>query len=258
MPSSKQVDEERTENRQTQGRVSADHTWEPCREAEAVHVHEIEVITRLSSGRQPPSPCPRPSVLAGWRRTRGRTEMAWPVSLFLPDLLPVERGLGHLQTLTPTWSPQGSFKELVYVFFMVKDAGLTPDLLSYAAALQCMGRLDQDTSTIQRWVGSPALSGGWSPPSTGPCGHLAPRPIPWVSLRPPCAPCRCLDQMARDGLKLQGLFTSVPLRPEEQAVVLRAVRKAQPTFSPPPPPQPPPQVNTSPLLREIYAKVSRP
>ena len=33
---------------------------------------------------------------------------------------------------------------------MMKDAGLTPDLLSYAAALQCMGRLNQDASTIQR------------------------------------------------------------------------------------------------------------
>lgn len=39
------------------------------------------------------------------------------------------------------------------MFFMLKDAGLAPDLLSYAAALQCMGRLDQDASTIQRWVG---------------------------------------------------------------------------------------------------------
>lgn len=35
---------------------------------------------------------------------------------------------------------------------MMKDAGLTPDLMSYAAALQCMGRLNQDASTIQRWV----------------------------------------------------------------------------------------------------------
>lgn len=83
--------------------------------------------------------------------------MSWPVSLFLPDLLAVESGLegraSRFQTLTPTWSPQGSFKELVYVFFMVKDAGLTPDLLSYAAALQCLGRLDQNPSTIQRCVG---------------------------------------------------------------------------------------------------------
>lgn len=53
----------------------------------------------------------------------------------------------------PAWSPQGSFKELMYVFFMLKDAGLAPDLLSYAAALQCMGRLDQDAGTIRRWAG---------------------------------------------------------------------------------------------------------
>ncbi|XP_022263026.2 DNA-directed RNA polymerase, mitochondrial isoform X1 [Canis lupus familiaris] len=111
------------------------------------------------------------------------------------------------------WARKGSYKELLYVFFMVKDAGLTPDLLSYAAALQCMGRLDQSTATIQR----------------------------------------CLNQMGQDGLKLQELFTSVPLCQEERALVLRAVRKVQPTFRPPPPPQCPPQVNTSPLLREIYA-----
>nr|XP_021561225.1 DNA-directed RNA polymerase, mitochondrial [Neomonachus schauinslandi] len=122
--------------------------------------------------------------------------------------------LAMYNTVMLGWARKGSFKELVYVFFMVKDAGLTPDLLSYAAALQCMGRLDQDSNTIQR----------------------------------------CLDQMARDGLKLQGLFTSMPLCQEEQAMVLRAVHKAQPAFSLPPRPQPPPQVNTSPLLREIYAK----
>ncbi|XP_047633783.1 DNA-directed RNA polymerase, mitochondrial isoform X2 [Phacochoerus africanus] len=112
------------------------------------------------------------------------------------------------------WAREGSFKELVYVFFMVKDAGLTPDLLSYAAALQCMGRLDQDTDTIRR----------------------------------------CLKQMAQDGLQLEGLFTSVLLREEERAELLKAVRKAKPTFSVPCPRPPPPQVNTSPLLREIYAK----
>ncbi|XP_077914860.1 DNA-directed RNA polymerase, mitochondrial isoform X4 [Halichoerus grypus] len=122
--------------------------------------------------------------------------------------------LAMYNTIMLGWARKGSFKELVYVFFMVKDAGLTPDLLSYAAALQCMGRLDQDSNTIQR----------------------------------------CLDQMARDGLKLQGLFTSMPLCQEEQAMVLRAVHKAQPAFSLPPPPRPPPQINTSPLLREIYAK----
>uniref|UniRef100_A0A8C9P788 DNA-directed RNA polymerase n=1 Tax=Spermophilus dauricus TaxID=99837 RepID=A0A8C9P788_SPEDA len=96
------------------------------------------------------------------------------------------------------WARKGSFKELVYVFFMVKDAGLTPDLLSYAAALQCMGRLDQDTHTVKR----------------------------------------CLRQMARDGLQLQQLFTEVSLSKEERDVVLKAVAKAEPTVSPPPQPPP--------------------
>ncbi|KAM5190038.1 DNA-directed RNA polymerase, mitochondrial isoform 2-T2 [Callospermophilus lateralis] len=110
------------------------------------------------------------------------------------------------------WARKGSFKELVYVFFMVKDAGLAPDLLSYAAALQCMGRLDQDTNTVKR----------------------------------------CLEQMARDGLQLQQLFTEVSLSKEERDVVLKAVAKAEPTVSPPP--QPPPQVNTSTLLKGVYTK----
>lgn len=48
----------------------------------------------------------------------------------------------------------------------------------------------------------------------------------------------------------------MPLSAEERAELLRAVRKAKPAFTPPRPPVPPPQVNTSPLLREIYAKVS--
>ncbi|XP_019512733.1 PREDICTED: DNA-directed RNA polymerase, mitochondrial isoform X1 [Hipposideros armiger] len=112
------------------------------------------------------------------------------------------------------WARKGSFKELVYVFFMLKDAGFSPDLLSYAAALQCMGRLDQDASTIQR----------------------------------------CLKQMVQDGLQPQELFRSMALCKEAQAALLSAVRKADPTFSLPQPPLPSSQVNTSPLLRDIYDK----
>nr|KAF6481573.1 RNA polymerase mitochondrial [Molossus molossus] len=112
------------------------------------------------------------------------------------------------------WARKGSFKELVYVFFMMRDAGLAPDLLSYAAALQCMGRLNQDASTIKR----------------------------------------CLKQMAQDGLQLQDFFTSLPLCKEDRAALLRAVHKAEPTFIPLQPPLPSCQVNTSPLLREIYDK----
>ncbi|XP_021497542.1 LOW QUALITY PROTEIN: DNA-directed RNA polymerase, mitochondrial [Meriones unguiculatus] len=110
------------------------------------------------------------------------------------------------------WARKGSFKELVYVFLMVKDAGFSPDLWSYAAALQCMGRRDQDVRTIER----------------------------------------CLKQMRAEGFQPQLLFTDLALEEEDRAAVLRAVVRAEPAFSPPP--QAPNPVNTSTLLREVYAK----
>lgn len=67
---------------------------------------------------------------------------------------------------------------------------------------------------------------------------------------------RCLKQMAHDGLQPQALFTSLSLCKEDQAALLRALRKAEPTFSAPQPPLPVSQLNSSPLLREIYNKVS--
>ncbi|XP_040846382.1 DNA-directed RNA polymerase, mitochondrial isoform X1 [Ochotona curzoniae] len=96
------------------------------------------------------------------------------------------------------WARKGSFKELLYVFWMLKDAGLAPDLQSYAAALQCMGRRDQDAGTIRR----------------------------------------CLRQLRQDGLQLSQLFTAITLSEEERAALLKAVVKVEPTFSPPPPPPP--------------------
>ena len=65
---------------------------------------------------------------------------------------------------------------------------------------------------------------------------------------------RCLKQMKENGFQPQQLFTDLALAGEEQAALLRAVVKAEPAFSPPP--QAPRPVNTSTLLREIYAKVS--
>lgn len=64
---------------------------------------------------------------------------------------PLTAAWGTPALTAPCLFPQGSFKELVYIFYMLKDAGLIPDLLSYAAALQCMGRLDKDKQIIQRW-----------------------------------------------------------------------------------------------------------
>ncbi|XP_006898086.1 PREDICTED: DNA-directed RNA polymerase, mitochondrial [Elephantulus edwardii] len=120
--------------------------------------------------------------------------------------------LSMYNTVLLGWARKGSFKELVYVFYMLKDAGLTPDLLSYAAALQCMGRLDQDPHTIRK----------------------------------------CLDQMSRDRLSLHRVFSDVAMSAEERSLLLQAVRKVKPAFSPPPLPSP--LVNTSPLLKDVYAQ----
>ncbi|XP_076775698.1 DNA-directed RNA polymerase, mitochondrial isoform X2 [Arvicanthis niloticus] len=89
---------------------------------------------------------------------------------------------------------KGSFRELVYVFIMLKDAGLSPDLCSYAAVLQCLGRRDQDVHTIQR----------------------------------------CVKQMMEEGFRPQLLFTDLVLEEEERTALLRAVLKAEPAFCPPP------------------------
>ncbi|KAG8519208.1 DNA-directed RNA polymerase, mitochondrial, partial [Galemys pyrenaicus] len=107
--------------------------------------------------------------------------------------------LAMYNTVMLGWARQGSFKELVFVFYMMKDAGLTPDLLSYAAALQCMGQLDKDARTIKR----------------------------------------CLKQMAQDGLQVQDLFTVPLGSDERAALLkaVRKVQPSfQPP--PPAPPEP--------------------
>ncbi|XP_003502602.1 DNA-directed RNA polymerase, mitochondrial isoform X2 [Cricetulus griseus] len=102
--------------------------------------------------------------------------------------------LDMYNTVMLSWARKGSFKELVYVFIMLKDAGLSPNLWSYAAALQCMGRRDQDVHIIQR----------------------------------------CLKQMMEEGFQPQQLFTDLVLTGEERDALLRAVVKAEPAFILPP------------------------
>lgn len=131
------------------------------------------------------------------------------------------------------------------MFVMLKDAGLSPDLCSYAAALQCMGRRDQDVHIIRRWVWSVLV---WPVPlgQAGPLVLTLHRPVPRCL--------RCLKEMVEAGFQPQQLFTDLDLAGDERAALLRAVLKAEPAFSLPP--QAPDPVNTSTLLKEIYAKVS--
>ncbi|KFO28925.1 DNA-directed RNA polymerase, mitochondrial isoform X2 [Fukomys damarensis] len=127
---------------------------------------------------------------------------------------PTKQGLitqAMCNTVMLGWARKGSYRELLSVLSIMKAGGFTPDLLSYASILQCLGRVDRDVVVIQR----------------------------------------CLEQMAQDGLQLEQLFLEVTLSSEEKAAMLRAVLKAKPDFCPP---QPSPQVNTSTLLREVYAK----
>ncbi|XP_060037415.1 DNA-directed RNA polymerase, mitochondrial [Erinaceus europaeus] len=111
------------------------------------------------------------------------------------------------------WARKGSFRELLYVFYMLRDSGLTPDLASYAAVLQCLGRLDRGAGSVRR----------------------------------------CLKQMEQDGLQLQDLFSQPALEDRERQAILSAVRKALPDFRPLPPPQAPLGRCSAQLLADFYA-----
>ncbi|XP_012584894.1 PREDICTED: DNA-directed RNA polymerase, mitochondrial [Condylura cristata] len=131
--------------------------------------------------------------------------------------------LAMYNTVMLGWARKGSFKELVFVFYMVKDAGLTPDLLSYAAALQCMGRLDKDARTIQR---PPPLAP--PPPQVNSSPLLADvyakdRPASYPKLH---LPLKTLQDLFRKQLRIE-LATvvhvqSVDKAPPETTEILRA------------------------------------
>lgn len=134
------------------------------------------------------------------------------------------------------------------MLLMLKDAGFSPDLWSYAAILRCMGHRDQDIHSIQR-CGAAGLC--WvDPPPWGPA------PLNAELHHHPLHCLRCLKQMKGEGFQPQLLFTELVLEEEDRAMLLRAVVKAEPAFSPPP--QAPNPVNTCTLLKEVYARVSEP
>ncbi|XP_038627743.1 DNA-directed RNA polymerase, mitochondrial [Tachyglossus aculeatus] len=115
-------------------------------------------------------------------------------------------------TLLRGWAKKGSLPQIHQIFTMLWEASLTPDLESYAAALECLGRRDSDASVTAR----------------------------------------CLQQLKDRGYHLKNLFQDVRYVQDERRMVLKAIRKMDPNFTPPPPP--PPELCTSPLLRDFYAK----
>ncbi|KAM3876120.1 DNA-directed RNA polymerase, mitochondrial [Diretmus argenteus] len=91
------------------------------------------------------------------------------------------------------WAKEGALEHIGRMFALVEEAGLKPNLGSYCAALECMGR-------------SPDC--------------------------PPSIISRCLDQMGEHGLSLDDLFSQGVFRQDERDMVLKAVRTVQPDYQP--------------------------
>ncbi|XP_035269170.1 DNA-directed RNA polymerase, mitochondrial [Anguilla anguilla] len=91
------------------------------------------------------------------------------------------------------WAKRGALNQIGRLFILVEEAGLKPDLGSYAAALECMGRVPNCSTRV-------------------------------IS--------RCLQQLEEAGFSLEDLFRRCLFRQDERETVLKAVRMVEPDFQP--------------------------
>ncbi|KAA0712220.1 DNA-directed RNA polymerase, mitochondrial [Triplophysa tibetana] len=91
------------------------------------------------------------------------------------------------------WAKKGSINHIRRLFILIEEAGLKPNVASYCAVLECMGRMDESSSLIIT---------------------------------------RCLQQMAVDGISVDDVFRECVFKQDERDVVLRAVRLVQPEYQP--------------------------
>uniref|UniRef100_A0A3Q3VJ74 DNA-directed RNA polymerase n=1 Tax=Mola mola TaxID=94237 RepID=A0A3Q3VJ74_MOLML len=91
------------------------------------------------------------------------------------------------------WAKKGILNQIGRVFILLEEACLKPNLGSYSAALECMGR-------------NPNCS--------------------------PKIVTRCLNQMENDGLSVDDVFNQRAFRQDERDMVLKAVRIIQPDYEP--------------------------
>ncbi|XP_062311594.1 DNA-directed RNA polymerase, mitochondrial isoform X2 [Osmerus eperlanus] len=96
-------------------------------------------------------------------------------------------------TMMRAWAKRGNLGNVRRIFTLLDEAGLKPDLGSYAAALEAMGRI----------TSCPA--------------HII---------------LRCLSQLEGDGLSLDGMFRKVMFKQDEKDMVLKAVHAVQPNYQP--------------------------
>ncbi|XP_041862582.1 DNA-directed RNA polymerase, mitochondrial isoform X2 [Melanotaenia boesemani] len=91
------------------------------------------------------------------------------------------------------WAKKGSLKQIGSIFILLEEAGLKPNLGSYCAALECMGRNPNCFSKV-------------------------------IS--------RCLNHMEEDGLSVDDLFSQCMFRQDERDMLLKAIRTVMPDYQP--------------------------
>ncbi|NXX08496.1 RPOM protein, partial [Larus smithsonianus] len=114
---------------------------------------------------------------------------------------PVKRRLLNVNAyniVMRSWARKGRLQRINRLFSMLESVGLRPSLDSYAAALECMGRIQSSTKSI------------------------------W----------RCVQQMKNDGFHVDELFQKCLFEEDEKEEVLRAIRTIEPNYQLPPPPNP--------------------
>uniref|UniRef100_A0A8C6ISC3 DNA-directed RNA polymerase n=1 Tax=Melopsittacus undulatus TaxID=13146 RepID=A0A8C6ISC3_MELUD len=97
-----------------------------------------------------------------------------------------------------SWARKGRLQRINYLFSMLESAGLQPNLDSYAAALECLGRNPFCTKSIRRY----------------------------------------LQQLQHDGFHVDELFQKCLFEEDEKEKVLKAVRMVHPNYQLPPAPSP--------------------
>lgn len=110
----------------------------------------------------------------------------------------VRRRRIHLNTDTynivmKVWAKKGDLNHIGRIFILLEEAGLKPNLGSYCAALECMGRSPGSSARVIT---------------------------------------RCLNHMEEDGLSVDDLFSQCVFRQDERDMVLNAIHVVQPKYQP--------------------------
>ncbi|NXO02392.1 RPOM protein, partial [Rhinopomastus cyanomelas] len=121
--------------------------------------------------------------------------------LLLYHSFPTKRkilNVGAYNTVMRSWARKGKLKHVHRLFSMLESVGHQPDLDSYAAVLECMGRIKAPTEHIRR----------------------------------------CVQELESDGFHVDELFQKCLFEEDEKEKVLSAIRIVHPDYQLPPPPEP--------------------